>query len=68
MNKDDYTDGQCHICSTVGEVRHKNIYHRGSEGLEICWNCEKALLEYIESQKRMFMRIKRDALRPKNNT
>ena len=50
--KDDYFEGKCHICRNETQCRWKNIYHMGSEGLDICWNCEKQLLDFIDELKR----------------
>ena len=46
--------GYCHICRSLTDVRYINIYHIGSEGLNICWNCEKELLIFLDERKRFF--------------
>ena len=56
MNKDDWMEGVCRVCFNLEEgketkVRNKNLYITGSEGLDICWNCEKKVLEFIKSRK-----------------
>jgi hypothetical protein len=55
-NYDKYFEAQCHICRAKTEVRWKNIYHMGSEGLDICWPCEKKVLNFIEEMKRGYHR------------
>uniref|UniRef100_A0A6M3JLY6 Uncharacterized protein n=1 Tax=viral metagenome TaxID=1070528 RepID=A0A6M3JLY6_9ZZZZ len=52
MTKDDYMEGICKVCFNIEEgketrVRNKNLYITGSEGLDICWTCEKKILEFI---------------------
>ncbi len=44
---DKYELGKCHCCLKLRDVRWKNIYHMGSEGLWICDKCEKKVLEFI---------------------
>ena len=38
---------RCRICGSLGETRHLPIYVSGSEGLEICHQCEMSLVEYL---------------------
>ena len=56
MTKDDYENGTCKVCFNIEEgagtkIRTKNLYITGSEGLDICWTCEKKVLEFIRSRK-----------------
>ena len=39
--------GQCTICNAITEVRHLPIYVFGSEGIEICHECEMGLVKYV---------------------
>ena len=55
MNKDDWEKGTCKVCFNLEEgketkVRNKNLYITGSEGLDICWTCEREVLEFIRSK------------------
>ncbi len=52
MNKDDHRPGRCTICHEDKPVRHKNIYIIGSEGTDICMDCEKELLRFLEGRRR----------------
>ena len=66
--------GYCHICKSLTDVRHINIYHIGSEGLDICWNCEKELLNFLDERKGfhqikyMKKKIEEKKLKLKNNS
>jgi hypothetical protein len=50
-----YFDGRCSICGDKTEVRHKNIWLIGSEGTDMCWPCEKAMLRFLENRKHKFI-------------
>jgi len=50
--------GSCHICINVGLIRYVNIYHMGSDGLDICWECERKLLQYLSQEKLKFQQMK----------
>lgn len=58
MNSYEYFEGKCLICGHEGEVRHKNIWLIGSEGTDMCWPCEKHMLEYLRERQRHFLRKK----------
>ncbi len=47
MNNDTHRPGTCHICRRDTQVRWKNIYHMGSEGLWTCGPCEQRILFFI---------------------
>lgn len=64
-NSADYFDGECSICHKDGKVRHKNIWLIGSEGIDICWPCEKALLRFLEDRKRKYTLEKLEKLKAK---
>jgi len=49
MGSDTYQSGTCRVCGAYGMVRHKNLYVSGSEGLWICIDCEKDILNYVRS-------------------
>ena len=66
MNSYEYFEGRCTICGFEGEVRHKStIWLIGSEGTDMCWPCEKGLLEYLRERMRHFTK-KKIAERKKN--
>jgi len=46
---DTYQSGTCRVCQVFGSVRHKNLYVSGSEGLWICLDCEKEVLDFVRS-------------------
>ena len=54
-----YFKSRCHICFEVTDCRNVNIYHIGSEGLDMCDKCMKDLLHYIEDQKGIFQDIRK---------
>ena len=41
--------GQCRCCGDKGKVRHLAIYVVGSEGLDVCHDCEMAIVEFCRS-------------------
>jgi len=41
----------CGICTNVEEVKHINLYITGSEGLNICHECEMRLVNYVREMK-----------------
>ncbi len=51
MGKDnyEYERGNCHCCLKTTDVRWKNIYHAGSEGLLVCELCERKLLNFVRN-------------------
>ena len=56
MNVYEYFEGQCSICGYKGVVRHKNIWLIGSEGTDMCWSCEKAMLDFLNERKAEFIK------------
>lgn len=44
-----YAPGRCTICSRDRDVRWKNLYTIGSEGTDMCQECEKQVLDFIRS-------------------
>jgi len=46
--KEDHIQGFCHCYEKETQVRWKNIYHMGSEGLWICMPCELKLVKFIQ--------------------
>jgi hypothetical protein len=61
----EYYQGRCDICGKDTEVRHKNIWLIGSEGTDMCWDCEKAMIDFLNNRKRAFTVIKLEKLRQK---
>jgi len=39
--------GRCMICHRNTNIRYKNLFVIGSEGLDVCWPCEKKILECV---------------------
>lgn len=39
----------CSICQSANETRHLPIYISGSEGIEICHDCEMGIVEYLRN-------------------
>lgn len=58
MKDYEYEDGRCTICHKDNPVRWRNIYLIGSEGIWLCWPCEKDLLKYLGDKSREFHREK----------
>ena len=54
--------GRCHVCSEIKKIAHHKIYHIGSEGLDICQECELKVIDFIRSmqRERVRMRIKNE--------
>ena len=65
MNVYEYFEGRCSICGFEGDVRHKNIWLIGSEGTDMCWPCEKAMLNFLNERKAKFIHEKLEILRAK---
>jgi hypothetical protein len=53
-----YFKGRCNICGKDTNVRNKNIWLIGSEGTDMCWSCEKEMINFLEERKRFFLRLK----------
>lgn len=45
----EYVRGKCYMCRETTEVRHKNLYVYGSEGIWVCIKCEIKILEFIRN-------------------
>lgn len=58
LKSDRYFEGQCTICGNNTKVRNKNIYIVGSEGTDMCWPCEKDMIDYLDKKKRTFIYMK----------
>jgi len=70
VDRYEYVPGRCNICGEDKDVRWKNLYLIGSEGIDICHPCEMDLLRYLENKSRDFHRakierIKRSKIKPK---
>ena len=44
---DEYHNGTCYACREEKKVRHKNLYPNGSEGCELCIDCEMEVVNFI---------------------
>jgi hypothetical protein len=58
MDRYEYKPERCNICGEDKDVRWKNLYLIGSEGIYICHPCEMDLLEYLRKKSREFQRAK----------
>jgi uncharacterized protein (DUF427 family) len=63
MNSFEYFNGTCSICGFKGDVRYKNIWIVGSEGIDMCWTCEKAMLCFLNNRKADFIHNKLEKLK-----
>lgn len=43
----------CGICTEVTEVRHISLYIEGSEGLNVCHECDMMLVSYVRHMKHL---------------
>lgn len=50
----------CLICGVFDEVRHLPIYVRGSEGIELCHDCEMLLVDFINNLRNLSGRVQKD--------
>ena len=44
---DEYKIGVCFACREEKKVRHKNLYPNGSEGCELCIDCELEVVNFL---------------------
>jgi len=42
-----YFNGKCSMCGNVKNIRFKNLYVTGSEGINICIACEIQILDFV---------------------
>lgn len=56
---DSYFEGQCGCCQIKGQVRYKNLYATGSEGIYLCNDCERALLHVLNEMKFRAIKMKK---------
>ena len=59
---EDHTPGKCHCCHEETQVRWKNIYHMGSEGLTVCLPCEMIIVDLVRSLSRRALKKKLDKI------
>lgn len=45
-------DGTCRICGGNGPVRCLDIFTIGSEGTDVCHDCEMAVVEFVRQMMR----------------
>jgi hypothetical protein len=53
-----YENGVCRVCGEEKDVRHKNLYLYGSEGIYMCIECERDLLNYLREKQRYYNKKK----------
>ena len=58
--KEDHEPGRCHCCHKDTQVRWKNIYHMGSEGLWVCMPCEMKIVNLVRNLSIEAVRKKRE--------
>lgn len=61
----EYRPGRCNICGEEKDVRWKNLYLIGSEGIDICHPCEMDLLAYLRNKSREFSMAKKERIKEK---
>ena len=44
----EYEPGTCMVCHENTDVRWKNLYVIGSEGLSVCHKCEMKIVRHVE--------------------
>ncbi len=49
----------CRICFIETKLKHLPLYVSGSEGIDICHNCEMVLVEYLRSLIRIAERARK---------
>ena len=49
---------RCGICTDEVEVRHIAVYIIGSEGLDVCHECEMLIVNYIRGLKQVVAKSK----------
>ena len=42
-------EGWCRVCVEFGEVKHLPLYVSGSEGVELCNDCEMIVVDLVRS-------------------
>jgi len=43
----EYIEGKCYICKENKPVRWKNLYTIGSEGTDLCIECEMKVVNFV---------------------
>ena len=56
---DDSHKGICDLCRKSKEVRYKNIYWNGSEGLTVCLKCELKIVNFVRELSREWFNKKK---------
>lgn len=51
-------DGFCYVCRKSGKVRNINLYTVGSEGTDLCHDCEMNVVEFLRAKARSAVRTK----------
>lgn len=58
----------CKICHSENQVRNLNLYVNGSEGIDLCQECQMRIIKYIrELQNLASIARKHGYLKAKNN-
>jgi len=55
--------GRCSMCLIETEVRNIDLYTNGSEGTDLCHNCEMVVVNFINSFSSRIMDARRDVYR-----
>jgi len=56
----EHFDGRCDMCHTDRQVKNTNIYTNGSEGTDLCYDCEILVMKYIMDFSNRVMWLKKD--------
>lgn len=59
----EYVDGRCTVCGFSKPVRWKNLYLIGSEGIDICIECERDLLAHLRSRSTQFAQSRKTRIK-----
>ena len=56
----EHLDGTCDMCHTDRQVKNINIYTKGSEGTNLCYDCEMLVIKYIRDFSNRIFLLKKD--------
>lgn len=45
----EYAEGKCYACKEIKQVRWKNLYTIGSEGTDLCIECELKVVNFVRN-------------------
>ena len=63
--KEDHEPGRCYACGQDKPVRWKNLYTIGSEGTNLCLECELKVVNMLRKMASDAMLVRRDEYRAK---